>query len=110
MEKEKQIKKELQKLTELFKDMKEDQKRLTRPILERAAFMAVNLSELENDINENGCTELFVNGSQKMIREAPATKVYNALIKNYMAVIKQLLELLPEKPEADELTAFLQGK
>ena len=36
--------------------------------------------------------------------------VYNAMIKNYTAVIKQLGDMLPQAPPAeDELTQFLKG-
>ena len=37
--------------------------------------------------------------------------VYNAMIKNYTSVIKQLGDLLPDAPPPDdELTRFLKGR
>jgi len=58
--------------------------------------------------------ELFEQGAQRFLREHPATKVYAALINRYSAVVKQLIDLLPDgdkqKTEADELMAFVKRR
>ena len=37
--------------------------------------------------------------------------MYNSMIKNYTSVIKQINDILPDAPSAeDELTAFLKAK
>lgn len=54
----------------------------------------------------------YKNGeNQYGTRKSPEVDVYNAMIKNYASVIKQLGDLLPEvPPPADELTQFLKTR
>ncbi len=109
LDKEKMIKKEITELKRFFKEIENDKKPFANRLIEQCSFMAVTLRELQETLNEDGAIELFVNGKQKMLREHPATKTYNAMVKNYNSVIKQLLEMLPEgKKENDELMEFLR--
>ena len=72
--------------------------------------MSVTLKELQETINEQGSIELFVNGKQQMLREHPAIKSYNALIKNYNSTIKQLLELMPaEEKKSSKLMEMMKN-
>ena len=107
--KEQLINEELQKLTKLFEDISEDKKKLVTGLINQAAFMKITLQELQELINENGSVEVFVNGSQVMNREYPALKSYNTTIKNYTAVIKQLIELLPEEQQKGNFDSFLNS-
>ena len=53
--------------------------------------------------------EDFVQGTQKLRRENPALKSYNATIKSFTALSKSLLDLLPEKTQkqaGEELMNF----
>lgn len=95
-EKEKKIKQEFNKLKKLFKQLEKDKVELANRLMQQAAFMFITLSELQQIINTEGSVDLFEQGSQKMIREHPAVKTYNATIKNYNATIKQLSDLLPK--------------
>lgn len=73
--------------------------------------MYATLMELQEIMNAEGPVEMFEQGKQKMLREHPASKVYNSMIKNYSSVIKQLLELIPaedKKTAEDELMAFVK--
>lgn len=109
LDKEKMIKKEIAELKRFFKEIENDKKPFANRLIEQCSFMSVTLRELQETLNEDGAIELFVNGKQKMLREHPATKTYNAMVKNYNSVIKQLLEMLPEgKKENDELMEFLR--
>lgn len=109
LDKEKMIKKEITELKRFFKEIENDKKPFANRLIEQCSFMAVTLRELQETLNEDGAIELFVNGKQKMLREHPATKTYNAMVKNYNSVIKQLLEMLPEsRKENDELMEFLR--
>lgn len=109
LDKEKMIKKEITELKRFFKEIENDKKPFANRLIEQCSFMSVTLRELQETLNADGAIELFVNGKQKMLREHPATKTYNAMIKNYNSVIKQLLEMLPEgKKENDELMEFLR--
>lgn len=105
-------KKELSKLNKIFRDIPEEKKKLTESLKQQAAFMAATLAELQEIINQDGAVEHFINGSQQMLREHPATKSYNALIRNYNATIKALLDLLPKgapKDGPDDFDAFING-
>jgi hypothetical protein len=48
-----------------------------------------------------------------MLREHPAAKTYNTMVRNYTSVCKALFDLLPEedknKTVADELMEFVKG-
>lgn len=109
LDKEKMIKKEITELKRFFKEIENDKKPFANRLIEQCSFMSVTLRELQETLNADGAIELFVNGKQKMLREHPATKTYNAMVKNYNSVIKQLLEMLPEsRKENDELMEFLR--
>lgn len=97
-------------LTELFNDVHPDQRQLANRLIQRVAFMQITLEDLEEDIKANGTFELTKTRPRKL-RERPAVKTYNAMIKNYSSTIKQLLDRLPPQKadEAeDELLAFLK--
>ena len=102
----------MQKLNRFFKNIPKEKQKMIQGLKEQAAFMYATLMELQEIMNIEGPVELFEQGKQRMLREHPASKVYNSMIKNYSSVIKQLLELLPEdksKDAADELMEFVKG-
>lgn len=108
IDKEKMIKREITELKKIFKEIDEDKKPFADRLIQQCAFMLTTLNELQETLNEQGSIELFVNGKQEMLREHPAAKTYNTMIKNYNSIIKQLLDLLPEdRKESDELLDFL---
>ena len=114
MDKEKQIKKEMLKLKRLFKNLPRDKQRAAEGLIQEAAFMRVTLEETRYIIDQEGIIEHFEQGTQKFLREHPATKVYNAMINRYATVCKQLFEMVPD-PEAgkqaeDELMAFVKSR
>lgn len=111
IQKDKLIKAELRKLNKFFKNIQEDKQKIIKGLKEQAAFMYATLIELQEIMNNEGPVEMFEQGKQKMLREHPASKVYNSMIKNYSSVIKQLLELIPaedKKTAEDELMAFVK--
>lgn len=111
--KDERIKKEINRLKRLLKNLPPDRMRSAEGLVKRIAFMQVTLEDLEADINENGTVEMFSQTpGVEYERERPAVKIYNTTIKNYTTACKQLLDLLPEnkpKPEADELMQFVKG-
>jgi len=111
IQKDKLIKKEMQKLNRFFKNIPPEKQKIIQGLKEQAAFMYATLVELQEIMNTEGPVELFEQGKQRLIREHPASKVYNAMIKNYSSIIKQLLDLLPKeeaKQTEDELMAFVK--
>ena len=84
--------------------------------MDEAAFMAASLYELRKIINEKGYTEEYQNGAnQKGIKKC-SVEIYNTMIKNYSAIIKQLTDLLPKEqeknapPQDDGFEGFVNGR
>ncbi len=100
-------------LKKIFENITENKKALVTGLIEQYAFMYVQLKELNEIIEKKGVVENFKQGKQQFIREQPAVKAYNALIKNYNITIKQLSEFLPPGnsiPMDDEFERFKQRR
>ena len=99
-EKEKQIKAELSRLQKLFSKAAENKKALLAPLIQNAAFMKVTLESLQCVINSNGATDEYRNGAnQNGYKQSAEMQSYNALVKNYAAVMKTLSQNLPKENE-----------
>ena len=102
---------ELTKLTNILKNLPPDKRKMAEGLKQQAAFMVSTLAELQEIMNDDGAVELFEQGAQKLLREHPAAKTYNAMVKNYNSTMKQLFDLLPDdkgKDPADELMDFVK--
>ena len=77
---ETRIKREREKLAEVFAKMDEDKRKTAEKLMDNAAFV----SEYQNGENQHGT------------KKSPEVEVYNTMIKNYTTVIKTLCDLLPE--------------
>lgn len=107
IEKNKIIKKEENRLKKLFKDLEENKKKLAKSLIENAAFMSITLEDLKKDIVKYGVKETYVNGrDQYGFKESIESKTYNTMIKNYMNIIKQLNDMMPEQKKIDEDDEF----
>lgn len=94
--KEQKIKTEKTRLKGIFKELDENKKKLVTPLIEKAAFMSIELDELQRKIEENGWTSEYKNGANQYgTKKSPEAETYIALSKNYAAIIKQLTELVP---------------
>ena len=112
VKKETKIKRQRDKLAELFRCLPENKQSVAESLIDNAAFMIVNLSELREQINKSGMVYQYVNGKQSNIVEHPANKVYTNLIPKYLSCMKQICDLLPadvEPPHKDEFLDFLSG-
>lgn len=95
------IKKKQKRLLNLFKGIEKTKQKLVLGLIERAAFMRVQLDELEDDLNTYGWTEWFSQGDQEPYkRKRPEAEVYNQTNGNYQKIIRQLTDLLPKSVEA----------
>lgn len=84
------------KLRSIFKDLDENKKKLVTPLIEKAAFMSVELDDLQETIEQDGWTSEYKNGeNQYGTKKSPEAETYIALSKNYAAIIKQLTDLVP---------------
>ena len=107
VEKNKKIKKELNRLKKLFKELPENKKKISEKLIDNAAFMSVSLEELKKDIIIYGVKEPYVNGKDQFgFKESIESKTYNTMIKNYMNIIKQLNDMLPQEKKIDEKDEF----
>lgn len=109
--KEQRIKSEKTRLKGIFKDLDENKKKLVTPLIEKAAFMSVELDDLQENIRQNGWTSGYQNGANQYgTKKSPEAETYIALSKNYAAFIKQLTDLVPvAKQKKTKLTAMREG-
>lgn len=92
-----QITSEKNKLLNIFKESEANIKKIATPLIENASYMKVELSHLKKYNIENGIKEFYMNGKGQFgYKESVESKTYNTMIKNYIAVIKQLNEILPK--------------
>ena len=110
-----EIENEIKRLIGIFKGLDIKKKNTTIGLIERAAFMRVQLKDLEKDINEKGFTELFSQGNQEpYTRQRPEANIYCSLNTSYQKIIKQLTDLLPKeelkKVESDGFDDFVSGR
>lgn len=114
--KESRIKAEKRKLAKNYADLAPARKSIANGLIERAAFMRVELEDLEADLQAKGWTELFSQGNQEPYSRArPQGQTYNAVNANYQKIIKQLDAMLPkdEGPTGDPddgFDSFVNGR
>lgn len=103
-------KKELGRFALTYNAAPKERQFLCLQLVLNAVFMEEQLTKLQGEIREKGVVSEYKNGeNQYGTRKSPEVDVYNAMIKNYTSVIKQLGELLPDAPAADdELLMFLK--
>ena len=107
IDKNKKITKETNKLKKLFKELPENKKKMTEKLIENASFMSITLDELKEDIKIYGVKETYVNGKDQFgFKESIESKTYNTMVKNYMNIIKQLNDMLPEDKKINEDDEF----
>lgn len=112
LKKEDRIEEKIEELRSIFNDLDQNTKRTIEPLISKAAFMSVTLEDLQNTINVKGVIEEYQNGAnQSGFKESVEVKVYNTMIKNYHAIMKQLIDLLPNKTDGyiagESIKAFL---
>ena len=98
--KENRIEAELKRISRYFESVAENQRAVVSPLLQNAAFMAITLEDLQEQINSEGVVDTYMNGkNQYGVKQSATLQSYNSLIKNYAAVIKTLSGLLPPEPK-----------
>ncbi|RTE05499.1 P27 family phage terminase small subunit [Paenibacillus whitsoniae] len=110
---EERIKREFNRLKRLLKELPKEKLQAAEGMIERAAFMAITLKELEEDINWKGTVEMFTQGEMTYERKRPAVEIYNTTMKNYAAACKQLTDLIPggvPKPEGQDAFQVIMGR
>ena len=109
--KEQKINAEKRRLRSMFKELEENKRKLVTPLIEKAAFMSVELDALQEIIEQDGWTSEYKNGeNQYGTKRSPEADTYIALSKNYAAVIKQLVDIVPEAKRKQTRLAALRDE
>lgn len=113
--KEERIRSENNRLNKLFKELPEKKKKLAIGLIERAAFMRVELEDLEADLKENGWTEPFQQSEkvEPYDRARPQGQTYNTMNTSYQKIMRQLHDMLPQEPvkvKDDGFEDFVTGR
>lgn len=106
--KETRIKEEKQRLSEIFKGLDKNKLDTCAVLIDRAAFIAISLEDLEEYLNLTGWVEEYQNGkNQYGMKKSAAADVHISLTKNLNAIMKQLLELVPPAQKESRLAAMM---
>lgn len=114
--KDERIRGEKQRLKKLYAGMTPARLKLAMGLIERAAFLRVELENLEADLLENGWTEPFQQsrGVDPYDRARPQGQTYQSAVKNYRDTIKQLDSMLPQNTtkvsNSDGFDEFVNGR
>lgn len=107
-EKENRIKKETTRLKGVFKDLDANKLKTVDALIARAAYITVNLEDLEEQLNQNGWVEEYQNGrNQCGLKKSAAAEVHISLTKNLNAIMKQLLDLVPPAQKKESRLAAM---
>lgn len=100
--------KELNKLKNLYKNMPKDKLKINEDLMKRAVFMQEKLAEMEQRIDSDGLLVSMSQGNYSIDRAHPLISQYNAMVKNYTTIIKQLNEVVPAADADKAGEALLQ--
>ena len=94
--------KKIKKLEATFKALGGDKMTIGLSLIKEAHFMAETLTRLRNTLNDEDLIENFQQGAQSFLREHPA-------LKSYQSIMKQLIDMLPDnsKKMGESLSRFL---
>lgn len=110
-DKKKRVKKELGRLDKIFAVIPDEKKIAVQGLIQNAAFMRVELEDVQVLVQEMGAVEAYQNGKDQLgMKPSAAVNVYNQTLKSYNVAIKTLLSCIPDtekKKTKDELADFL---
>lgn len=104
----KKIQSEYERLSALFKDVDETKTKLVDELLKKAAFLKVQLDELQEEVVERGAVEYSSKGNS---RQTPCYKTFLASLGVYQTVIKTLNSVMGKNAidEDDEFDEFMKN-
>ena len=107
IERNNRINQEFERINVFFEELNEDEKAIISPLIQNASFMRVTLEDLQEIISDQGPVEQYQNGANQYgMKQSAALQSYNALVKNYAAVIKSLFGLLPPEKVRKEFPVW----
>ena len=102
------VKREKERLYEIFKGLEPNKLNTCQALIDRAAFITISLQDLEEQLNIYGWVEEYQNGeNQYGMKKSAAADVHISLTKNLNAIVKQLLELVPPAQKESRLAAMM---
>ena len=108
------IKAEIERLHTVFKGkIPSDKFQTVTGLIDNAAFMKVQMEEMQGRINEDGVTVKYQNGENQWgYKKSPDVETYNSFIKQYTTIIKQLTDYLPQDlvKDSDDLDDFISDR
>lgn len=115
LEKQKRIKKEVNRLKKLFKEIDENKKKLVFTTIEDVAFMTVTMQDLREKIVREGTTITYKNGeNQYGKKQSPDAQLYLQLSQKQTQAMKILVDCLPKADKAKEkddgFNSFVNGR
>lgn len=109
--KEAKIKREYNRLRKIFSGLDKNMQTTVDSLLRNAAFMAVSLEELQDEINREGYVVEYQNGAnQSGTKQSDAVKTHIAMTKNHAGIIKQLCDLVPPEQKKESRLAALRNE
>lgn len=97
LEENKKIKREVNRLKKLFKDIDENKKKLVFSTIEDIAFMTVTMQKLRDNIVRAGTTVKYKNGeNQYGTKQSPDAQLYLQMSQKHTQAMKILLECMPK--------------
>ena len=103
------IKREKDRLDQIFSGLEKNKLDTCAALIDRAAFITISLEDLEEQLNETGWVETYQNGeSQFGLKKSAAADVHISLTKNLNAIVKQLLDLVPPAQKESRLAAMMK--
>ena len=109
MPKKKDEKKE-EKFEEILKEIDEEKLPLARALIPQIIFLRDLLEKIKKTILDNGVVDAYPNGA---IKESPAVKSFNATVKSYGILCKQLETMMKKdskiKQEKNSLQHWLES-
>ena len=113
--KDERIKAEIKRLKAIFAKLSAKEKKFLEPLIQRAAYMKIQLEDYEKDLLENGYVEMFSQSDKQAPyeRERPVARLYTTLNGNYHKIMKQLsdhIEHVPVKEKSDGFEEFVNSR
>lgn len=111
VEKQKRIKREVNRLKKLFKEIDENKKKLVQATIDDVAFLTVTMQDLRENIVRDGTTVEYKNGeNQYGTKQSPDAQLYLAMSQKQAQAMKILLDCMPKSqpiPKSDGFNDFL---
>ncbi|MFR7897732.1 hypothetical protein [Turicibacter sanguinis] len=113
--KEGRINVEIKRLKAIFTKLSTKEKKFLEPLIQRAAYMKIQLEDYEKDLLEKGYVEMYSQSDKQAPyeRERPVARLYTTLNGNYQKIMKQLsdhIEHVPVKEKSDGFEEFVNSR